>query len=168
MSTITLLAPTASRTKRIEHDLLGYLAVPADAYYGVQTARALDNFKITGIPLSQFPNFVRALAMVKKAAARANRKLGLLPQNLEAAISTACDEVIAGQWHDHFAVDMIQGGAGTSTNMNANEVIANRALEVLGYAKGQYEHLHPNNHVNLSQSTNDVYPTAIRLALLLS
>ena len=168
MSTITLLVRTASQTKRVEHDLLGYLAVPADAYYGVQTARALDNFKITGIPLSHFPNFVRALAMVKKAAARANRKLGLLPQKLEAAISTACDEVIAGQWHDHFAVDMIQGGAGTSTNMNANEVIANRALEVLGYAKGQYEHLHPNNHVNLSQSTNDVYPTAIRLALLLS
>ena len=134
----------------------------------MQTARALDNFQITGIPLSHFPNFVRALAMVKKAAARANRKLGLLPERLEAAMAAACDEVIAGQWHDQFVVDMIQGGAGTSTNMNANEVIANRALELLGYEKGQYEHLHPNNHVNLSQSTNDVYPTAIRLGLLLS
>jgi aspartate ammonia-lyase len=153
---------------RVEHDLLGDLAVPADAYYGVQTARALDNFQITGTPLSHFPNFVHALAMVKKAAARANRKLGLLPERLEDAISAACDEVIAGRWHDQFVVDMIQGGAGTSTNMNANEVIANRALELMGYEKGQYEHLHPNNHVNLSQSTNDVYPTAIRLSLLLS
>ena len=168
MSTSPLLAPAGPGSTRIEHDLLGDLAVPAGAYYGVQTARALDNFQITGIPLSHFPNFVRALAMVKKAAARANRKLGLLPEKLAGAISTACDEVIAGQWHDQFVVDMIQGGAGTSTNMNANEVIANRALELLGYGKGQYEHLHPNNHINLSQSTNDVYPTAIRLGLLLS
>ncbi|WP_262297159.1 aspartate ammonia-lyase [Microvirga sesbaniae] len=163
-----MLLETDRGSMRVEHDLLGDLAVPADAYYGVQTARALDNFQITGTPLSHFPNFVHALAMVKKAAARANRKLGLLPERLEDAISAACDEVIAGRWHDQFVVDMIQGGAGTSTNMNANEVIANRALELMGYEKGQYEHLHPNNHVNLSQSTNDVYPTAIRLGLLLS
>jgi aspartate ammonia-lyase len=163
-----MLLETDRGSMRVEHDLLGDLAVPADAYYGVQTARALDNFQITGTPLSHFPNFVHALAMVKKAAARANRKLGLLPERLEDAISAACDEVIAGRWHDQFVVDMIQGGAGTSTNMNANEVIANRALELMGYEKGQYEHLHPNNHVNLSQSTNDVYPTAIRLSLLLS
>jgi aspartate ammonia-lyase len=153
---------------RIEHDLLGDLAVPADAYYGVQTARARDNFRITGIPLSHFPNLIRALAMVKKAAARANRKLGNLPEPLEQAIGTACDEIIAGQWHEQFVVDMIQGGAGTSTNMNANEVIANRALELLGHARGEYDKLHPNNHVNLSQSTNDVYPTAVRLGILLS
>ena len=133
MSTSLLLAPAGPGSTRIEHDLLGDLPVPAGAYYGVQTARALDNFQITGIPLSHFPNLVRALAMVKKAAARANHKLGLLPEKLAGAISTACDEVIAGQWHDEFVVDMIQGGAGTSTNMNANEVIANRALEFLGY-----------------------------------
>jgi aspartate ammonia-lyase len=163
-----MLLPADRGSTRVEHDLLGDLAVPADAYYGVQTARALDNFQITGIPLSHFPNFVRALAMVKKAAARANGKLGLLSERLEGAISAACDEVIAGQWHDQFVVDMIQGGAGTSTNMNANEVIANRALELMGYEKGRYEHLHPNNHVNLSQSTNDVYPTALRLGILLS
>ncbi len=168
MPTSPMLLETDRGSMRVEHDLLGDLAVPADAYYGVQTARALDNFQITGTPLSHFPNFVHALAMVKKAAARANRKLGLLPERLEDAISAACDEVIAGRWHDQFVVDMIQGGAGTSTNMNANEVIANRALELMGYEKGQYEHLHPNNHVNLSQSTNDVYPTAIRLGLLLS
>ncbi|HEU0306694.1 MAG TPA: aspartate ammonia-lyase [Lysobacter sp.] len=152
----------------MEHDLLGDLAVPADAYYGVQTARAQDTFHITEIPLSHFPNLIHALAMVKKAAARANCQLGHLPEPLEQAICAACDEIIAGRWHEQFVVDMIQGGAGTSTNMNANEVIANRALELLGQAKGEYDHLHPNNHVNLSQSTNDVYPTAVRLGILLS
>jgi aspartate ammonia-lyase len=160
--------PSTAGATRLEHDLLGDLAVPADAYYGVQTARALDNFRITGIPLAHFPNLIRALAMVKKAAARANLRLGLLSEPLEQAIGAACDEVIAGRWHEQFVVDMIQGGAGTSTNMNANEVIANRALELLGHAKGEYEQLHPNNHVNLSQSTNDVYPTAVRLGILLS
>lgn len=153
---------------RIEHDLLGDFALPAEVYYGVQTARALDNFHITGITLSQFPHLVTALAMVKKAAARANRKLGILSEANEQAISLACDEIIAGKLHDQFVVDMIQGGAGTSTNMNANEVIANRALELLGYGKGKYAALHPNNHVNLSQSTNDVYPTAVRLCILRS
>lgn len=164
---MTHASPTAGAT-RLEHDLLGDLAVPADAYYGVQTARAQANFRITEIPLAHFPNLVRALAMVKKAAARANRRLGLLPEPLEQAIGAACDEIVGGRWHEQFVVDMIQGGAGTSTNMNANEVIANRALELLGHAKGDYARLHPNNHVNLSQSTNDVYPTAVRLGILLS
>ena len=153
---------------RVEHDLLGEREVPRDAYYGVQTLRALENFDITGIPLHHFPDFIRALALVKKAAAQANERLGLLPAELSAAIQQACDEIVDGQLHNQFVVDMIQGGAGTSTNMNANEVIANRALEILGEEMGAYERLNPNDHVNLSQSTNDAYPTAIHLALLLS
>ncbi|WP_432696424.1 aspartate ammonia-lyase [Marinobacterium sp. YM272] len=153
---------------RREKDLLGERDVPCSAYYGVQTLRAMENFSITDIQLQHFPRLVVALAMVKKAAARANCKLDLLDEQRANAISQACDEIIAGQWHEHFVVDVIQGGAGTSTNMNANEVIANRALELMGYAKGEYQHLHPNNHVNLSQSTNDVYPSAIRLGILLS
>lgn len=153
---------------RREKDLLGVRDVPQSALYGVQTLRARENFEITGIKLKHFSQLVNALAMVKKAAARANNKLGLLDDTRTAAISQACDEIIAGQWHDHFVVDVIQGGAGTSTNMNANEVIANRGLEILGHPRGDYQHLHPNNHVNLSQSTNDAYPTAIRLGILLS
>ncbi|MGB1239569.1 MAG: aspartate ammonia-lyase [Pseudomonadales bacterium] len=153
---------------RSEKDLLGTRDVPSAALYGVQTLRATENFAITGIKLKHFPQLVNALAMVKKAAARANAKLGLLEPDKKDAICQACDEIIAGQWHSHFVVDVIQGGAGTSTNMNANEVIANRALEILGYQRGDYKHLHPNNHVNLSQSTNDAYPTAIRLSILLS
>ncbi len=159
---------TASGKFRKEHDLLGDREVPAEAYYGVQTLRAFENFRISDIPLSHFPNFIRALAMVKKACARANRKLGNLEAEIAEAICRACDDIIEGQYHDQFIVDMIQGGAGTSTNMNANEVIANRALEILGHSKGEYKKVHPNNHVNLSQSTNDVYPTAIRLGILLS
>jgi aspartate ammonia-lyase len=151
---------------RQEHDLIGDKALPADAYYGIQTLRALENFPISGVPISFRPELVDALAMVKMAAARANLDLGQLPLHISEAIVAACREVMAGQWHEHFVVDLIQGGAGTSTNMNANEVIANRALELLGYRKGQYEHCHPNNHVNLSQSTNDVYPTAVRIALV--
>lgn len=153
---------------RLEKDLLGERQVPASALYGVQTLRAEENFAITGIKLMHFPKLVIALAMVKKAAARANNKLGLLDKDIAAAISSACDEIIAGQWHEHFVVDVIQGGAGTSTNMNANEVIANRGLEIMGHQRGEYQYLHPNNHVNLSQSTNDAYPTAIRLGILLS
>ena len=153
---------------RLEHDLLGEREVPADAYYGIQTLRAVENYAITGIPLSHFPNFIKALAMVKKAAAKANQKLGDLESSIGDAICKACDEIIAGNLHGQFVVDMIQGGAGTSTNMNANEVIANRALEIHGYSRGQYEIIHPNNHVNQSQSTNDAYPTTIRLAILLS
>jgi aspartate ammonia-lyase len=155
-------------TTRIEHDLLGDKAVPADAYYGVQTARALENFHISGVELRLYPDLIRALAMVKQAAARANHALGLLPDEVAAAIDRACQEVIDGHWHGHFVVDVIQGGAGTSTNMNANEVIANRALELLGRPLGDYANCHPNNHVNLSQSTNDVYPTAVRLAVVIS
>jgi len=152
-------------TTRLEHDLIGDKEVPTDCYYGIQTLRALENFPITGAPISKNPELIRALAMVKKAAALANEELGLLPGEITAAISSACDEVIGGHLHEHFVVDVFQGGAGTSTNMNANEVIANRALELLGRSKGEYVYCHPNNHVNCSQSTNDAYPTAFRLAL---
>ncbi|MBB5830604.1 aspartate ammonia-lyase [Brachybacterium aquaticum] len=159
---------TTSHSTRREHDLLGDRDVPADAYYGIQTLRAQENFHITGVPLQHFPRMIEALALVKQAAARANNRLGALDDERAAAIEQACQEIVGGALHEHFVVDMIQGGAGTSTNMNANEVIANRALEILGHAKGEYEHLHPNNHVNLGQSTNDVYPTAVRLTMLLS
>jgi len=152
---------------RLEHDLLGERRVPAEAYYGIQTLRALENYDITGIPLSHHPTLVKSLAMVKKAAAKANQKLGDLDEKIASAICAACDEIVAGNLHNQFVVDMIQGGAGTSTNMNANEVIANRALEILGRSRGEYEHVHPNIHVNMSQSTNDAYPTALRLASLL-
>ena len=154
----------ASGATRPEHDLLGDAEVPADALFGVQTLRAMQNFPITGIPLSHFPALVRALAMVKQAAARANASLELLDPAIAGAIDQACQEIINGHWHGHFLVDMVQGGAGTSTNMNANEVIANRALELMGRARGDYAACHPNDHVNLGQSTNDVYPTAVRLA----
>ena len=150
---------------RKEHDLLGEREVPADSYYGIQTLRAVDNFQITGTPISTFTSFVTALAYVKKAAALANQELGLLDHDISEAICGACDEIINGKLHEYFVVDVIQGGAGTSSNMNANEVIANRALELLGRQKGEYQYCHPNNHVNQSQSTNDVYPTAIRIAL---
>ncbi|WP_186644894.1 aspartate ammonia-lyase [Fluviispira vulneris] len=158
----------SSGKKRLEHDLLGNRELPDDAYYGVQTLRALENFNITGVKLKSFPIFIKGLAQVKKAAALANAELGVLNKDIANYIVMACDEIIAGHWHDQFLVDMIQGGAGTSTNMNANEVIANRALELWGKAKGDYNSIHPNNHVNLGQSTNDAYPTAIRLATLQS
>ncbi|MGP9539538.1 aspartate ammonia-lyase [Brachybacterium sp. AOP43-C2-M15] len=158
---------TTGPTRR-EHDLLGDRDVPADAYYGVQTLRAQENFHITDVPLHHFPRMIEALAQVKRAAARANHRLGALDDERAAAIEEACEEIVGGALHEHFVVDMIQGGAGTSTNMNANEVIANRALEILGHERGQYDHLHPNNHVNLGQSTNDVYPTAVRLTIMLS
>ena len=150
---------------RMEKDLLGEREVPEDALYGVQTLRALENFPITGTPLREFPSLIEALAAVKEAAAQANADLGLLPTELCEPIVRAAREVRAGRHHEHFLVDMIQGGAGTSTNMNANEVIANRALELLGDKRGNYARLHPNSHVNQSQSTNDVYPTAVRIAL---
>lgn len=152
---------------RLEHDLLGEREVPAERYYGIQTLRAVENFAITGIPISHYPRLILALAYIKKAAALANLDLGLLEPQLAQAICAACDDILAGKLHSEFVVDVIQGGAGTSTNMNANEVIANRALELLGYAKGRYDLLHPLNHVNRSQSTNDVYPTALRLTLSL-
>ena len=153
---------------RIEHDLLGDLDVPADAYWGVHTARAVENFPLTGTTIAAYPHLVTALAAVKEAAARANADLGFLPAHLAEAIVAACREIRAGALHDQFVVDVIQGGAGTSTNMNANEVIANRALELLGHPKGAYEHLHPNEHVNLSQSTNDAYPTAVNVATIVA
>ena len=149
---------------RTEVDFLGSMEVPADAYWGVQTARAIENFPITGQKISNMPNFIRALAHIKKAAASVNSELGAISSAHARAIVQACDEIVAGQLHDQFVVDVIQGGAGTSTNMNANEVIANRGLELMGFARGRYDMLHPNDHVNASQSTNDVYPTALRLA----
>lgn len=151
---------------RNESDLLGTLQVPANAYYGVQTQRAIDNFKISGQFLSSYPLFINGLAMVKKAAAKTNYELGLLDENIYRKISEVCDELIAGKYHNEFPIDMIQGGAGTSVNMNANEVIANVVLEKLGKEKGDYQFCSPNDHVNLSQSTNDAYPTAIKIALL--
>lgn len=151
---------------RNEHDLLGNRDVPYEYYYGIQTLRALENFNISGVALNFFPMLIDALAMVKEAAAEANCELGLMDERVKDAIVAACQEIVNGKYHNHFVVDLIQGGAGTSTNMNANEVIANRALELMGYEKGQYEHCHPNNHVNLSQSTNDAYPTAVKIALI--
>jgi aspartate ammonia-lyase len=150
---------------RVEHDLLGDREIPDDALYGVQTLRALENFPITGVALREFPELIEALAAVKEAAALANGELGLLTPDIGDAIVRASREIRAGRHHEHFLVDMIQGGAGTSTNMNANEVIANRALELLGRPRGDYSVISPNTHVNLSQSTNDVYPTAVKLAL---
>jgi len=153
---------------RSEHDLLGDRLVPADVYWGIHTLRAIENFPITGTPISAYPHLIDALAAVKAAAASANAELGLLEPEKAAAIVAACHEIRAGGLHDQFPVDVIQGGAGTSTNMNANEVVANRALELLGHSKGQYEHLHPNEDVNLSQSTNDVYPTAVKIATVVA
>jgi len=149
---------------RIEHDLLGDRAVPATAYFGVHTLRAVENFPITGNAISIYPDLLRALACIKEAAARANNEIGLLDKERTDAIGKACREICNGKLHDQFVVDVIQGGAGTSTNMNANEVIANLALEHLGHNRGEYQHLHPNEHVNMSQSTNDVYPTALKVA----
>jgi len=153
------------KNTRLEHDLLGEHEVPADRYFGIQTLRAIENFDITGIPLSHYLRLIISLAYIKKAAALTNQELGLLDPQLAEAIARACDELLAGNLLDEFVVDVIQGGAGTSTNMNANEVIANRALELLGHEKGNYEIIHPLNHVNMSQSTNDIYPTALRLTL---
>ncbi|WP_066387362.1 aspartate ammonia-lyase [Helicobacter himalayensis] len=150
---------------RKEHDFIGELEIEEGVYYGIQTFRAVENFDITHERLSNFPSFIKALAQVKKAAALANYELKLLDEKIKNAIVEACERIISGEFKEQFVVDMIQGGAGTSTNMNANEVIANIALESMGYKKGQYEFCHPNDHVNLSQSTNDAYPTALRVAL---
>ena len=150
---------------RIEHDFLGEKQLLNSVYYGVQTARAIENFYITGLPVSREPLMIQAFGYVKKAAAFANRDCGVITEVEAYAIGKACDQLIEGKWLDQFPTDMIQGGAGTSVNMNANEVIANIGLEIMGYSKGDYEHLHPNNHVNCSQSTNDAYPTAFRIAL---
>ena len=177
MVTTTLTRPAAAHeaaqnadTKtannfRTEHDFLGEREIPFDAYWGVHTARAVENFPISGTPVSAMPDLIRALGFVKKAATRANADLGALDRKRAAAIILACNALIDGEHHSEFVVDVIQGGAGTSTNMNANEVLANIALEKLGHEKGRYDVLHPNDHVNASQSTNDVYPTAVRIAL---
>jgi len=165
---VNLAAQYQSGRTRSEHDLLGDREVPHEFYYGVQTLRAIENFSISGVTLNFHPVIIQALAMVKMAAAKANYELGLLSKEISDAIVQACTEIVNGKLHTHFVVDMIQGGAGTSTNMNANEVIANRALELLGYEKGEYQFCHPNNHVNLSQSTNDAYPTSVKIALILA
>ena len=163
---VNVAAQYISGRTRKEHDLLGEREVPYEYYYGVQTLRALENFSISGISLTHFPNLIEALAMVKMASAKANNELGLISKPICDAICQACREIINGKWHTHFVVDLIQGGAGTSTNMNANEVIANRALEILGFEKGQYDYCHPLDHVNRSQSTNDVYPTSLSIAII--
>ena len=157
----------ASPGTRTEHDLLGAKEVPADAYYGVQTARALENFQLSGIPINLYPGYVEAWAMVKLAAARANAEVGAMKPERLAAIEKACQAVIDGKYHDQFQVDWYQGGAGTSTNMNANEVLANIALELSGHKKGEYQFVEPHDDLNMSQSTNDSYPTAIKVAVLL-
>src|SRR3954466_13779298 len=155
----------ASKARRVEHDLLGDLAVPANAYYGVQTARALENFRISGVELRLYPNFIKGLAITKLAAARANFETGGFSQEILTGIEGACNEIINGKLHDQFLLDVYQGGAGTSTNMNANEVIANRALELMGHKKGEYKYCDPHDHVNRSQSTNDSYPTAMHIGM---
>ena len=151
---------------RQEHDLLGNKDIPADRLYGIQTQRAVENFDITGTTVGFYPELIEAFVIVKKAAAQANKKTGFLDAKIADAISAACDALIEQDYSEHFVVDMIQGGAGTSTNMNFNEVIANKALELLGHEYGDYQYCHPNNHVNMSQSTNDAYPTALKLAMV--
>ncbi len=155
-----------AKSFRIESDFLGSGKIPNEAYWGIHSFRASENFSITGTQVSRWPYFIKAIAQVKKAAAITNFNFGVISELQSGAIVKACDDVISGQLNDEFIVDVIQGGAGTSTNMNANEVIANRALEYLGFNKGDYEHIHPNDHVNASQSTNDVYPTALKVATL--
>lgn len=157
---------SAAQIARMEHDSLGEMAVPADVYWGIHTLRAQNNFPISAVQIGVVADLIKALALVKEAAADTNLRLGTLSVDKATAIRQACHEVIAGQLHDQFVVDVIQGGAGTSTNMNANEVIANRALELLGYQRGEYQFLHPIDDVNQSQSTNDAYPTAVRLGLI--
>ena len=151
---------------RVESDLLGELKVPADAYYGVQTQRGINNYHISRKKMRDYPDYVIAIAYVKLAAVQTNHTLGVIKDEIAGAISQACQEIIDGKLHENFPIDMMQGGAGTSVNMNANEVIANRALEIMGHKRGEYQYCYPNDHVNCGQSTNDVYPTSIRLALI--
>src|SRR5512137_131662 len=158
---------TSFSQTRTEKDLLGEKQIPAEAYYGVQTMRALENFQVSGVKTNFYPDYVRAYAMVKLAAARANTDIGWMKKEKLVAIEKACKEVIDGKYHDQFLVDLYQGGAGTSANMNANEVLANIALEMSGHKKGEYQFIEPHDDLNMGQSTNDVYPTAIHVALLL-
>jgi aspartate ammonia-lyase len=167
--TLACLLPVSSAYSqvRVEKDLLGQKEIPGDAYYGVQTARALENFQISGVLINHYPGFVEAWAMVKLAAARANTDVGAMKKERLDAIEKACRAVLDGKYHDQFLVDWYQGGAGTSTNMNANEVLANVALELTGHKKGEYQFVEPHDDLNMSQSTNDSYPTAIKVAFLL-
>ena len=158
---------TNKKNYRTETDLLGSKEVPEEVYYGVQTSRAIDNFHISGHLLSSYPNFIRGMAITKKAAAMANMEVGMITPEQGEAICWACDQLISGRFHDQFPIDMIQGGAGTSTNMAANEVIANLALERMGHQRGEYQYCSPNDVVNASQSTNDAYPCAIHMAMCL-
>lgn len=151
---------------RLESDLLGELKVPVDAYYGVQTQRGINNYHISRKKMRDYPDYIIAMAYVKLAAIQTNHSLGVINDEISGAISKACQELIDGKLHENFPIDMMQGGAGTSVNMNANEVIANRALEIMGHKKGEYQYCYPNDHVNCGQSTNDVYPTSIRLAII--
>ncbi len=157
-----------TKMTRVEKDLIGSRELPADALYGIQTLRGMENFPISGSRLYDYPLFIKGIAMTKEAAAEANAQLGLIPESIKEAIVKVCREIVEGSWHQEFCIDMIQGGAGTSTNMNANEVIANRALVLMGHHPGEYEYCSPHDHVNCSQSTNDVYPTAIHLGLYAS
>ncbi|HAB19360.1 MAG TPA: aspartate ammonia-lyase [Verrucomicrobiota bacterium] len=152
-------------TTRVETDSLGSREIPGEAYWGINVLRALENFAISGRPIATYPDLIFGYACVKQAAARANAEIGVLAADKAALIDRVCEEIKDGQLHDQFVVDIMQGGAGTSTNMNVNEVIANRGLELAGFPKGSYEHLHPNDHVNRSQSTNDTYPTALKVGL---
>ena len=158
---------TTNKETRIESDLLGQMEVPMDALYGVQTARAIENFYISGQLMSSYTNFIKGMAITKKAAAMANMEVEMITREQGEAIIWACDQLLAGRYHNHFPIDMIQGGAGTSTNMCANEVIANLALERMGYKRGEYQYCSPNDVVNASQSTNDAYPCAIHMAMCL-
>lgn len=160
-------AQTPTGKPRVEKDLLGEKEIPANAYYGVQTARALENFQLSGVPINHYPGFIEAWALVKLAAAQANTDVGAMKPERLAAIEKACQAVLAGKYHDQFQVDWYQGGAGTSTNMNANEVLANVALELTGHQKGEYQYVEPHDDLNMSQSTNDSYPTAIKVAFVL-
>ena len=164
MAKVKLRFPRSGKT-RMEHDLLGERPVPVEAMFGIQTLRGMENFTISHAHLYHFPHFIEGLAIVKMGAVLANHELGLISDQMKDVIVQACQDLLDGKYHDHFPVDMIQGGAGTSTNMNANEVIANRALELMGKEYGEYEFCHPNNHVNMSQSTNDVYPSAVHFAI---
>src|SRR5688572_19617048 len=158
---------TEAQKTRTESDLLGKKEIPFDAYYGVQTLRALENFQISGVKTNFYPDYVKAYAMVKLAAARANTEVGRMKKDRMDAIEKACQAVISGKYHDQFLTDLYQGGAGTSANMNANEVLANIALEMMGKKKGEYQFVEPHDDLNMGQSTNDVYPTAIHIALVL-
>jgi aspartate ammonia-lyase len=164
---VTIQVASAQQSFRVEKDLLGEKQIPENAYYGVQTARALENFPISGFLINHYPGFIEGYAMVKLAAARANTDAGAMKPEILAAIEKACQAVIDGKYHDQFLVDWYQGGAGTSANMNVNEVLANIALELTGHKKGEYQFVDPHDHLNMSQSTNDTYPTAIKVAFLL-